>query len=154
MDALLSAIVIWLSLNFAIPSNYAHSKIEFVRPIEIAFMRNGAVTAESQKQVIASMNASSPTGRREAVAVYDSVRETIFLPQGWEGRSPAELSLIVHEMVHHLHAKAEYEYACPAEREKLAYEAQEQWLNLFGKTLQSEFEIDALTLKISTSCGF
>ncbi len=31
-------------------------------------------------------------------------------------------------------------YACPAEREQLAYLAQEKWLSLFGKNLADEFE--------------
>ena len=49
--------------------------------------------------------------------------------------------------------KAGLTYACAGEREKLAYEAQEKWLGLFGRTLQGEFEIDPFTLKISTTCG-
>ncbi len=56
-------------------------------------------------------------------------------------------------MVHHLQNKSGVKYACAAEREKLAYEAQEKWLGLFGVSLQSEFEIDEFTLKMSTTCG-
>jgi hypothetical protein len=33
---------------------------------------------------------------------------------------------------------------CPAEREKLAYEAQDHWLHLFGHNLEAEFEVDGL----------
>jgi hypothetical protein len=29
-------------------------------------------------------------------------------------------------------------YECPAEREKLAYEAQDNWLHLFGRNLEAE----------------
>jgi hypothetical protein len=29
-------------------------------------------------------------------------------------------------------------YQCPAEREKLAYEAQDKWLGLFGRNLEAE----------------
>ena len=32
---------------------------------------------------------------------------------------------------------------CSAEREKLAYEAQDNWLRLFGRNLEAEFEINA-----------
>jgi hypothetical protein len=44
-------------------------------------------------------------------------------------------------------------YQCPAEREKLAYEAQDNWLHLFGRNLEAEFEINGLALLVSTSCA-
>ena len=40
-------------------------------------------------------------------------------------------------------------YQCPAEREKLAYEAQDNWLHLFGRNLEAEFEINGLALLVS-----
>ena len=44
-------------------------------------------------------------------------------------------------------------YECPAEREKLTYEAQDKWLHLFGRNLEQEFEINGLALLVSTSCA-
>ena len=44
-------------------------------------------------------------------------------------------------------------YECPAEREKLACEAQDKWLHLFGRNLEAEFEINGLALRVSTSCA-
>jgi hypothetical protein len=155
MDALLTTIVLWLSVNFNLPGTFDLPKVEFVRPIEIAFFRYQAFTAEAQRQVLASQAADTATdGRREVVAVYDARRNRILLPHGWNGQTPAEISVIVHEMVHHLQSKSGLKYACAGEREKAAYEAQEKWLGLFGLSLKSEFEIDAFTLKVSTSCGF
>jgi hypothetical protein len=155
MDALLTTIVLWLSVNFNLPGTFDLPKVEFARPVEITFLRYQAFTAEAQRQVLASQAADNTTsGRREAVAVYDARRNRILLPYGWTGQSPAEVSVVVHEMVHHLQHKAGTKFACPAEREQTAYEAQEKWLGLFGMSLQSEFEIDAFTLKVSTNCGF
>jgi hypothetical protein len=105
--------------------------------------------------VLANQAADTATnGRREVVAVYDARRNRILLPHGWNGQSPAELSVVVHEMVHHLQNKAGTKFACPAEREEMAYAAQEKWLGLFGTNLEREFEIDTFTLKMSTTCGF
>ena len=57
-------------------------------------------------------------------------------------------------MVHHLqNYQAGTTYECPAEREKLAYEAQDNWLRLFGRNLEAEFEINGLALLVSTSCA-
>jgi hypothetical protein len=56
-------------------------------------------------------------------------------------------------MVHHLQNQAGTAYECPTEREKLACEAQDKWLHLFGRNLEAEFKIDGLALLVSASCG-
>jgi hypothetical protein len=90
---------------------------------------------------------------RDIVGVYNDQTRTIFLSNNWAGSTPAELSVLVHEMVHHIQNEAGIKYECPAERERLAYEAQEKWLGLFGRSLQSEFGINGLALLVSTSCA-
>ncbi len=90
---------------------------------------------------------------RETVAVYNDQTKTIYLSDKWTGHTPAELSVLVHEMVHHLQNEAGTKYECAAEREKLAYEAQEKWLSLFGRNLEGEFNINGLALLVSTSCA-
>jgi hypothetical protein len=90
-------------------------------------------------------------GGRNIVALYDDARKVIYLPQGWTA-TPAALSVLVHEMVHHIQNEAGMKFACPAEREKDAYAAQAKWLALFGLSLEQEFEIDALSLLVRTNC--
>jgi hypothetical protein len=60
--------------------------------------------------------------------------------------------VLVHEMVHHVQNVGGLKYACPQEREKLAYTAQERWLGLFGRNLEADFEIDAFSLLVKTRC--
>lgn len=71
---------------------------------------------------------------------------------GWTGKSPADVSVLVHEMVHHVQNVAGLKYACPEEREKPAYDAQNQWLALFGRKVTEEFELDPMTLLVRTNC--
>jgi hypothetical protein len=141
MTALLTTIVLWLSLNFGLPASLDHPAIEIVPPARITALRYkglaGVVPASDDRKV---------------VAVYDSINRTIYLPQGWTGSSPAELSVLVHEMVHHLQTVAQQKFACPQEREELAYKAQDHWLRLFGRELLQEFELDAMTLLVTTKC--
>jgi hypothetical protein len=153
MTPLLTAIVLWLSLNFELPAHYEHPRIEHVPASEITYMRYRAFTPERRREVAAAL-AQSGSKPRQAVAIYDDERRTIYLDETWAGQTPADLSVLVHEMVHHLQGTAQMKYACPAEREQLAYIAQEKWLSLFGKNLADEFELDGFTLKISTSCGY
>ncbi len=88
----------------------------------------------------------------EVAAFYDDNGQTIYMEEGWTGSTAAETSVLVHEMVHHLQNMAGHEYDCPAAREELAYRAQAEWLELFGRSLESEFGLDPLTMLVRTNC--
>ena len=137
MDALLITIVTWLSVNFGLPPDYDLPNIAYLPSTEISQIRYSGI---------------APEKRREVLAIYDDSTETIFLINGWAGRSPADLSVIVHEMVHHLQNRARLRFECETAREELAYAAQDAWLKLFGLNLETEFGLDPATLKLSTQC--
>ncbi len=137
MTALLTAIVIWLSANFELPRDLDHPSIKFMSSHQISDLRYKDIPVES---------------RRPVVAIYDNANKTIILPDTWTGKNSTELSILVHEMVHHLQNSNKSKFTCAQEREKLAFIAQEKWLNLFNTNLQHEFGIDALTLLVSTNC--
>jgi len=144
MQLLLTAIVTWLSIIYDLPATAEDPAVRFARPIDIAFLHYGAFTDVSRQHVLKHYAAQPLTARREVVSAYDDRQVTILLPIGWTGRTPAELSMLVHEMVHHLQAAAGLRYACPQEREKLAYEAQGKWLGFFG-TRRSSTSIRSLS---------
>ena len=146
METLLTAIVTWLSIGFGLPANYEHPRIEFVTPVTMQ-----AVQFRGQ-QPARGPAPSRAVSQREVEALYDDTRRTIYLPEGWTGRTPAEVSVLVHEMVHHLQNVAGVKYECPQAREKLAYTAQNQWLKRSGRNLIDEFELDGLTLLLRTKC--
>jgi hypothetical protein len=152
MDALLTAIVIWISANCGLPATLNHPRIERVRSIDMAGLRYKDPEFQRATTVIQEQE-SSFEKRRDVVAFYEDQNNTIYLSDKWIGSTPAELSVLVHEMVHHLQNRAGTSYDCPAEREKLAYEVQDKWLQLFGRNLESEFEINGLALLVSTSCA-
>lgn len=154
MDALLTAIVIWLAANYELPAVFDHPRIEQVPSVEMTALRYKGLLMVRRREISVIQNQEASNEKmRDVVAIYNDRTNTIHLSDKWAGRTPAELSVLVHEMVHHLQNKAGIVYECPAEREKLAYEAQDKWLGLFGRTLESEFEINGLALLISTSCA-
>ena len=77
---------------------------------------------------------------------------TIYLSEDWSDHNPGDISVLVHEIVHHLQASADMRFACPAEREVLAYRAQDAWLRLFGTNLENAFGIDSMMLLVATAC--
>jgi hypothetical protein len=154
MDALLAMIVTWLSVQFELPPTQLHPKIEIVSAREIVFRRYRAFSSEVRREAWDQAQKAAVTGKgRQSVAIYDDANHVISLPEGWTGHSPAELSVLIHEVVHHLQAVHGLKYECLNARERLAYDAQDRWLAMFGLSLASEFDIDAFTLKVSTACG-
>jgi hypothetical protein len=154
MDALLTAIVIWISANHGLPATFNHPRIERVPSVAMAALRyKGLLSALQRTATVIEEQESSFEKRRDVVALYNDQTKTIYLSEKWTGSTPAELSVLVHEMVHHLQNEASVTYECPAEHEKLAYEVQNNWLHLFGRNLESEFEINGLALLVSTSCA-
>jgi hypothetical protein len=93
-----------------------------------------------------------PAGQREVVAAYDAVANAIYLPEDWTASTPGELSILVHEMVHHLQHAARLRDECAQASEELAYAAQDKWLGLFGHDLATDFDVDPFTLTVSTRC--
>jgi len=149
MNALLTAIVIWLSANFDLPASYDYPKVELVPLTQIAALRYRGLVSNREPRALAEQPRNPGL---DTLAVYDDAKKTIYLPERWTGSSPAELSVLVHEMVHHLQNVAKLKFECPQARETAAYAAQEKWLGLFGHTLSEEFEIDGLTILVRTNC--
>jgi hypothetical protein len=139
--------VLWLSVNFDLPAVQDHPRVEIVPQAKIIALRYGAFLSNAN-------DADAPRREPSVVAVYEHATQTIYLPEGWTGKTAAELSILVHEMVHHLQNAGKLKFACPQEREALAYRAQEQWLGLFGRSLSRDFELDPFTVLVSTRCGF
>jgi hypothetical protein len=152
VNPLLTAIVVWLSTNFGLPATFEHPRIEFVRSDHMAAFRYQSLLPARNGQLSVANDHSDANHRREVVAVYSDAHKTIYLPEGWTGRTAAELSILVHEMVHHLQNSAGTTYDCPRGREKLAYKAQSEWLQLFGRSLETDFDIDPMTLLVTTTC--
>jgi Domain of unknown function (DUF6647) len=153
MEALLTAIVVWLSTNFGLPKTFEHPRIEHVPSVNMAALRVKRSPLSGRRPGTIAPPKAQLSKIREVLAVYDDQAKVIYLSDTWSGRTAADLSVLVHEMVHHLQSSASLIYDCTAAREKLAYQAQDKWLGLFGVSLESEFQIDALTLLVTTSCG-
>lgn len=124
---LLPTIELWLVSNFGLVPSGAPPALRTVPAARLVELRYGP---------------ASPVQPGEVVAAYDHGSRTIYLMEGWDGSDPPGLSALVHEMVHHLQAAAGARFACPAERERLAYEAQDAWLRLFGSDLGRAFSLD------------
>ena len=152
VEVFLAVIVTWLSANTDLPANYNLPHIRYTSPDEITDVRYGTLR-QGKKQNVAAAQASLPANQRNSViSVYDPEKQEILLPVGWKVVTAAEQSVLVHEMVHHLQYSAHMKFNCPQELEAAAYRAQEKWLQLFGKSLASEFGLDGFTILVNSNC--
>jgi hypothetical protein len=157
----LVAIADWLSTNWDLPPADTLPRVEFVPRTQLERLRYGhllrglprTAAGEGSSQAIGGEHATPlPQFHREVVAVYNDVTQTIYLPDTWTGKSRAEQSVLVHEMVHHLQNRARLTYACPGAREKLAYLAQKKWLESYGLDFEQELQVDMFTVVAISAC--
>jgi hypothetical protein len=99
--------------------------------------------------LIAVVRYKNSHSKRLEMGAYDDDANTIYLPEGWTGRTPAEISILVHQMVYHVQNLAGLTYECSWERERLAYSAQEKWLRLHQSNLWESFGIDRTIFLLS-----
>jgi hypothetical protein len=149
-EALVDAIKTWLSIQFALAAIDRQPRIEFVPSSKIAALRINALLSSPQS----TKADGSEFAQHDTVAIYHDTTQTIYLADDWTGGSPAELSILVHEMVHHFQNMLGLKYECPQAREALAYRAQDQWLGLFGHDLATDFDLDPFSLLVKTKCFY
>jgi hypothetical protein len=150
--ALLELLTSWLETRLGLPGAGDLPRVELVPRTRLAVLRYRGLVADRQVHAPPGDGPAGPLGNLRALhAVYDDDRRIIYLPDDWEGEAPAEVSVLVHELVHHLQNVARMKYSCPEERERPAYEAQARWLEMFGKTLD-ELGIDAFAVLVRTRC--
>ncbi len=152
----IETIMAWLADRFDLPRSVEPPAIVFDSPERLAQMRYGSFVAgrsiPSGAETEGQTGPGGQAGQGDVVALYNDSKRAIHLSQAWNGTSDASMSVLVHEMVHHLQNMAGLKYACTGEREKIAYQAQETWLKQSGKSLESEFGIDPLTLLVRSNC--
>jgi hypothetical protein len=151
-QALLAAIETWLSIEFDLPAIREHPRLKLVSTAKIAALRKGLLSNPGTG--IAANDHGTSSAQGDTVAVYHDATQTIYLPEGWSGSTPAELSVLVHEVVHHVQNVLGLKHQCPQEREKLAYIAQDRWLGLFGHSLADDFGLDPFSLFVKTTCFY
>jgi len=155
MHELMILIASWLSIHFGLPPYQEPPAIAFATAAEMADLRADRVAAHAPNPAAIDARRIVPDGASHDVhALYDSLSDTIYLPADWEPASPADVSILVHELVHHLQAQSGAKFACPQERERLAYKAQARWLEQMGETMETAFDLDPMTILVRSNCMY
>jgi hypothetical protein len=149
--ALIAHVAQWLKDEFNLPFVVADPNIEHASSDKLFALRYGGLRIAPAQNAASSLPPVAPDAR-STVAVY--VGNTIYLPEDWTGRTPADISVLVHEMVHHIQNVANVRFECPRARERPAYAAQQRFLHLYERDLESDFGIDPFTVLVNGTCGY
>lgn len=87
------------------------------------------LTSEATVAWLAPMRAASDASHTRGL--YDPDSATIWLVRPWNAKDPYDVSVLLHELVHHRQAAHGHWY-CPGAQELPAYRAQQAWLNALG----------------------
>jgi hypothetical protein len=153
-QALMTEITTWLSANFELPATDDFPRVEFASPTKLRAIRFGGFGVGREIASEPTPPQSPLNVGSDLLAVYDTARRIIYLPEGWSAKSHAETSILVHEMVHHLQNVGGLKYACAGAREKPAYLAQDLWLRRSGEDLETAFETDFSTVLVRSLCFY
>lgn len=140
---LLEALAIWVGAKLGQPVPASLPRLVFKPADQVAVLRFRQYASEIVQQ----------QDRPNIISIYDSREHIIYLRDSWSGATAADLSVLVHELVHHFQEMHQTKFECDAAREAKAFELQEKWLRLFGESLEEDFQIDPFTLLVRTSCG-
>lgn len=145
-ESVLAGLADWLSARLDLPRPESLPRLALASPQDLVTRRYGPLVTTSAD--------IGSTATLDIVALYDDHERTIFVAPAWAPAGLAGLSVLIHEMVHHMQNMAGMKYACAEEREREAFAAQADWLAMFGTDLATEFGIDPLTLLVRTKCFY
>ena len=150
-EGLLDEIVSWLASNFDLHAIRDRPAIQFASKVKLATMH---ADDSAHWQGLTQADGIDQSTQRQVVALYDSKSKTILISDDWIGKTPAEQSVLVHEIMVHSHPKSSQTPVRMPHGEKLAYLAQDKWLRQFGTSLEKEFDVDMFTVLISSACAY
>ena len=80
----------------------------------------------------ARLQTTAQTAKLETTrGLYDPEAGTIYLVRPWDRRKPYDVSVLLHELIHHRQTKTGHWY-CPGAQEQDAYKLQDAWLAQLG----------------------
>jgi len=122
MTGLVAHLDVWLDANTNLPRRDTAATISMTSPTDALALAgiNSAINAETVR------------------GLYDSASTTIWLVYPWSLKDPRDVSVLLHELVHHRQAEAGHWY-CPGAQELPAYKTQQAWLDELGLELNANW---------------
>lgn len=143
MNDLMLALMVWI---------HAYTGLPVAEPPSVTIMEACAL----HRYRLGDVPCPRP-GEIRTAGVYDSGKDIILLREGWSSSDLVDVSLLLHELVHHMQNKngiSVQTVACVGrDVEAMAYRAQMAWLESAGVDAHAALGVDEFTIKSLTSCN-
>jgi len=144
MEQLLRALMVWASAQTGLPMTDELPEIRITNRCEI------------ERIFYSDMSKSCEDTALRIQAIYDPRVARMLLPETWSEKNIYDISMLVHEVVHHLQAKngqtPETVGCTGRDIEKPAYDAQIAWLEAAGLDAFETMGINGLAYRLLTIC--
>jgi hypothetical protein len=138
MKALILALMTWASAQTGLP-------VPEVQPIV------KHATAEQMWHMARPGTEYDAAGSQQYLGLY--ANGVMWLRDDWSVESVRDVSILLHEVVHHMQEEAGQEYPCRGASERVAHEAQFAWLEAAGLDPFETIGINGLYYVMVTTCG-
>ena len=116
LPALVDHLELWIDANSDLPRRSGPATIEWINTAEVAHLKTSARAAKIE------------TTR----GLYDPEISAIYLIRPWGARNPYDVSVLLHELIHHRQNGDGTHWYCPGAQELDAYRLQDAWLAELG----------------------
>ncbi len=134
----------WITERFGLARPTERPSIVFESPGRLARL-HGFENVETFRM-------SDRMRRPDLLAIYSDTKRAIYLSDDWTGTTQAQMSVLVHALVHHMQNASSLRYTCRGERAILAFQAQAAWLEQSGTSLESEFGLNLPSVITQGNC--
>ncbi len=159
VTTLVMSLMIWISqaTGWAVPDAPKIEHKTQAQLVRIAYECDLKITEENN---FVCKSTDEMIDKEDAIlkplALYDTIKEIIYLPAKWNPDNIKDQSILLHELVHYMQWKNKIypkQYGCRAETEKEAYDLQEKFLAESGMDLHKTLPLGHLLRFMLTSCS-
>jgi len=138
MKTLILALMTWASTQTGLPV-----------PDTVPIVKH--VSAEQMWHMARPGTEYDADGAQQYLGLY--ANGVMWLRDDWSTDNVRDVSILLHESVHHMQAEAGTEYRCRGESERVAHEVQFAWLEAAGLDPFETIGINKLYYVMVTTCG-
>ena len=148
LNTLLMTLMLWVSQSMGVIVPTEFPVVQYATSQEMTCMLAGQDPAECD--IVLGKDDS------KVLALYNPSSRVLLLQEGRDYTTPASISIIVHELVHHIQTANGLTYSCLGKLERAAYDTQIKWLEAHGfdayELLEKDLKLDRMAIFFITVC--
>ena len=148
INTVLAVLMLWISQSMGVVMPTEFPVLEYATSQEMTCLMAGQ-DPEDCDIVLA-------VDEPRILALYNPASRVLTLEKGRDYTTPASISIIVHELTHHIQTVYRLSYSCLEKLEQVAYDMQIKWLEARGfdayALLEKDLKLNRMAIFFITVC--